>query len=59
VLYDFPLEMIGHWLGEPVRQPEYRAARDHGEFVTNLPASREAIEAALIDAWDARAALPW
>lgn len=58
VLYDFPLELIGRWLGEPVRQPEYRAARDHGAFLTNLPASRAAIEDALIDAWGAREPLP-
>jgi lipoate-protein ligase A len=58
VLYDFPLEMIERWLGEPVRQPEYRAARDHGAFLTNLPASRAAIEDALIEAWGAREPLP-
>jgi lipoate-protein ligase A len=59
VLYDFPLPLIGRWLGEPVRQPEYRAARDHGAFLTNLPASRAAIEDALIAAWRAREPLPW
>ena len=59
VLYDFSLELIGRWLGEPVRQPGYRAARDHGAFLTNLPAPRAAIEDALIDAWDAREPLPW
>jgi lipoate-protein ligase A len=58
ILYDFPLELVGRWLGEPVRQPEYRAGRDHGEFLTNFPASRDAIEAALIDVWDAHEALP-
>lgn len=59
VLYDFPLEMIGRWLGEPVRQPAYRAQRDHGAFLTNFPAPREAIETALIAGWDAHRPLLW
>ncbi len=58
ILYDFPLELVGRWLAEPVRRPEYRAQRDHGDFLTNFPASRDAIEQALIDAWQALEPLP-
>jgi lipoate-protein ligase A len=40
VLYDFDLAKIERYLQMPGRQPEYRAARPHLEFVGNLPASR-------------------
>lgn len=59
ILYDFPLEKLERWLATPVRQPDYRAQREHGEFVTNFPASRPAIEEALIEAWDAKEPLTW
>jgi lipoate-protein ligase A len=58
ILYDFPLERVARWLAMPVRQPAYRAERDHREFLANLGAERGAIEQRLIDAWDARSALP-
>jgi lipoate-protein ligase A len=53
VLYDFPLERIERWLATPRRQPEYRAGRGHGAFVTNFPAPKAAIEHAIGDAWTA------
>lgn len=52
-LYDFDLERISRWLAAPTRTPAYRSDRDHGEFVTNLPISRETIQAALCDGWQA------
>jgi lipoate-protein ligase A len=58
VLYDFPLDRIERWLATPRRQPEYRAGRGHGTFVTNFPAPRAAIEQALIAAWQAHEPLP-
>jgi lipoate-protein ligase A len=58
ILYDFPLERLGRWLGPPARRPAYRGERDHETFVTNFPASREAIAAALTSAWDATETLP-
>lgn len=58
ILYDFPLGRIERWLGTPARQPTYRAQREHGAFVTNLPATRAAIEAALVESWQATHALP-
>lgn len=53
LLYDFPLELLGHCLGTPERQPDYRAQRAHLEFVTNLPARREQLVSALRDVWGA------
>jgi lipoate-protein ligase A len=53
ILYDFPLERITRWLAMPARQPCYRQQRSHEDFLTNLPATREAIAAALVDAWQA------
>jgi lipoate-protein ligase A len=53
VLYDFALDRVDRWLAAPVREPAYRARRTHGAFLTNLPAPRNAIEAALVDVWQA------
>lgn len=58
ILYDFDLANIGRWLGSPRREPEYRAGRKHGEFLTNLPAGREELMRALAAAWDAHESLP-
>jgi lipoate-protein ligase A len=54
LLYDFPLELIEECLPMPPREPEYRSARPHQGFVTNLPLGRAAIRQALVTAWDAR-----
>jgi lipoate-protein ligase A len=51
ILYDFDLSLIANCLRPPPRQPEYRARRAHGEFVMNLPASRQDLVDALIAAW--------
>ena len=59
ILYDFDLSLIGELLPMPPRQPDYRQGRPHGAFVTNLPASREAIREALIAAWQADATTDW
>jgi lipoate-protein ligase A len=53
ILYDFPIEHVSRWLAAPVRQPAYRAHRDHAAFLTNFPAPRAVIEAALVDQWQA------
>lgn len=53
ILYDFPLELIGACLRVPPRQPEYRAGRSHGEFVTNLPTTSAALNERLREAWRA------
>jgi lipoate-protein ligase A len=51
LLYDFDLALIRSLLRRPPRQPEYRDARPHSEFVTNLPAKREQLVEALDAAW--------
>jgi lipoate---protein ligase len=53
LLYDFPLGAISRYLIEPPRQPEYRRHRAHGAFVTNLPAAKDALAQAVVDAWGA------
>jgi lipoate---protein ligase len=51
LLYDFDLALIETCLREPPRQPEYRQARHHNEFVTNLPLAREKVVQAIDAAW--------
>lgn len=51
ILYAFDLPRIGRYLRAPARQPAYRAGRSHEEFVTNLELPRDAIVAAVRDAW--------
>jgi lipoate-protein ligase A len=41
LLYAFDLGLIERCLRVPPRQPDYRKARPHGDFVTNLPATRQ------------------
>lgn len=53
LLYDFPLEVIDACLAMPPREPDYRAGRSHGTFVTNLGLPGAAIRRALLAAWGA------
>ncbi len=53
LLYDFDLDRVSQYLGTPPRQPDYRRQRSHAEFITNLPASREELEQAMIRQWGA------
>lgn len=53
LLYDFPLEWVSRLLAEPPRQPDYRRARRHEDFVANLPATAAELRQALITAWKA------
>lgn len=61
LLYDFPLEIIGHCLAPPWRAPDYRGNRAHDEFVVNFPASRAALRDALLNIWQPTAVMqaPW
>jgi lipoate---protein ligase len=52
LLYDFDLALVERLLKPPVRQPAYRAERNHREFLTNFPASRSAIEEAIRRGWE-------
>jgi lipoate---protein ligase len=51
LMYDADLSMISRYLRMPPRQPEYRAARSHAEFLINLPLERPSIVAAIDRAW--------
>ncbi len=51
LLYDFDLASIESWLLMPPRRPDYRGARQHLDFLTNLPLGREQLTAALDAAW--------
>jgi lipoate-protein ligase A len=57
LLYEFDLALIAACLKSPPRQPEYRQARGHDDFVANLPMTRESLEAALSAAWPAEGEL--
>ncbi|HKD38031.1 MAG TPA: lipoate--protein ligase family protein [Pirellulales bacterium] len=51
LLYRFPLDLIEACLARPPREPAYRAARSHDEFITNLPLQSLALRLALVDAF--------
>src|SRR5262249_45569212 len=51
LLYGFDLPSIGSYLNSPERAPAYRAGRNHGEFVTNLPADAGKLKNLLAEAF--------
>jgi lipoate-protein ligase A len=53
LLYDFDLGRVADYLKQPPRQPEYRRQRDHGDFLTNLPADVEQLKRSVRAAWAA------
>ena len=57
LLYDFDLAGIPRYLAPPPRMPDYRRARQHGDFVMNFPAAAESIRMAITKAWNALDAL--
>jgi len=60
ILYDFDLPRIETYLHLPKRQPDYRAGRSHGEFVTNLDSTSANIRELLRGAWEIEGdALDW
>lgn len=54
VLLGLDLTLVARLLPLPSRQPAYRAARGHGEFLVNLPLRAEAVKGALASAWGAK-----
>ena len=52
LLYAFDPRLATRYLTEPARQPGYRAARCHAEFIGNLPLSAETIRERVETAWD-------
>jgi lipoate-protein ligase A len=60
LLYDFDLALIPACLCTAPRQPKYRHARDHSDFVANLPLAQSALENILDATWPASGQLqPW
>jgi lipoate-protein ligase A len=57
LLFDYPLDQIAACLRVAPRQPEYRAGRNHLDFVTNVPASREDLRMAIVNAWPIESSL--
>lgn len=53
LLCDFDPELIQACLGEPIRQPDYRAGRSHREFLTKLPVDIRTLRDSLIAIWQA------
>lgn len=51
LLYHFSIDLLAQCLRIAPRQPEYRAGRDHREFVTQLPLSSQQLRKALHMAW--------
>jgi lipoate-protein ligase A len=51
LLYAFNFGLIEKCLRMPPRQPDYRNARPHGEFVMNMPATRQQLAGAVIAAF--------
>jgi len=49
----FDLSLIERALPMPSKQPHYRKARPHSEFLTNLNLPSEAIKTAVRDSWKA------
>jgi len=52
-LLNFDLALVGDFLEMPSKQPDYRASRSHGEFLTNLNLSADKVKAALKKSWNA------
>ena len=57
ILYDFPLEKMARYLRPPPREPDYRAGREHGEFITNIRVKPQATRSSLREAFAADAEL--
>jgi lipoate-protein ligase A len=53
LLYDFDLSLIARCLKMPPRQPYYRQARAHGDFVGNLRGTRAQLRSAILKAFSA------
>jgi lipoate-protein ligase A len=58
LLYAFDPALATRYLKEPGRQPAYRAARRHADFLGNLPLSSETIRVRLQAAWERLLSFP-
>ena len=53
LLYRMDLGLVGRYLPFPSRAPAYRRARDHADFLTNLPIGGDDLKRRLLHAWEA------
>ncbi|MEQ2008370.1 MAG: lipoate--protein ligase family protein [Limisphaerales bacterium] len=53
VLFGFDTALVEKFLPLPTRQPAYREARAHQEFIGNLPLASAAVKHAFAEAWSA------
>jgi hypothetical protein len=51
-LNNFDLAMIGRYLREPIRQPDYRRGRTHQAFLQNLQLDPSELQRRVISAFD-------
>jgi lipoate-protein ligase A len=51
LLYDFDLSLLNRYLRMPAKQPDYRQARSHDQFVTNLSVEPAIIKRLLLEEW--------
>jgi lipoate-protein ligase A len=58
ILYGFDRSLIDALLRFPTQQPDYRASREHVDFVRNIPANDEQIREHLRRAWQADEPFP-
>jgi lipoate-protein ligase A len=56
LLYAFDLPLMGRYLREPPRQPDYRGRRSHAEFLTNVSIGGPELRSRLATAWQATSA---
>jgi lipoate-protein ligase A len=57
LLYAFDLARVADYLRVPLRQPPYRAARPHSDFLCNLPLTAAELTSRLRSAWQAGSTL--
>jgi lipoate---protein ligase len=51
ILYGFDLSLIARYLPLPPKMPDYRCARSHNDFITNVNLDVPCFKAALASAW--------
>jgi lipoate-protein ligase A len=57
LMYDCDMSFITKLLRMPPRQPQYRAARSHADFLMNLPLARDELIGAVDTAWPSAGSL--
>ena len=53
MICDFNINLIAKCLGNPIREPAYRAGRSHRDFLTQLPTTSNRLAQAIVDQWGA------